>query len=94
MLEEVLNNDPQQLDEFNKAGVGLKKTLLRHHKMSLFAENVFREFAQKAKQPILLNKGEFYRLTDFVPKEEFSSEIIEKLDLIKEYLEFRQENEL
>ena len=50
--------------------------------MSKFAEIVFRKFSEKQNQPILLTKGEFYRLIEFVKPEDLPEEVVEKLDMI------------
>ncbi|MDR1933353.1 MAG: hypothetical protein LBQ57_11110 [Spirochaetales bacterium] len=55
--------------------------------MSGFAEEVFRRYAEKNNQPMLLTKGEFYRLVPFCPVEEIPDEVTEKLDLLARYLE-------
>jgi ABC-type multidrug transport system ATPase subunit len=92
LLEEIFGNDAEQLQEFHQASAGLKRTLLKSIKMSEFAETVFKRFAQKQRQPILLNKGEFYTLIDLVDKSEISVEVHEKLDLLVTYLELPTTN--
>ncbi|OGR02967.1 MAG: hypothetical protein A2511_06825 [Deltaproteobacteria bacterium RIFOXYD12_FULL_50_9] len=87
LLEDVFSHDEQQLAEFHKASIGLKRTLLRSIKMSEFAQKVFQRFSQEMNQPILLNKGDFYQLIQFVDSSEISEEIKEKLDLLSDYLE-------
>jgi ABC-type multidrug transport system ATPase subunit len=87
LLSLVFSGDSQQLDEFHKASPGLKKTLLKSVKMSDFAEQVFGDFARDQKQPVLLNKGEFYKLAKLVKPEDISPEVTEKLNLLVKYLE-------
>lgn len=87
LLEEIFGNDAKQLQEFHQASAGLKRTLLKSIKMSEFAETVFKRFAKAQKQPILLNKGEFYKLIELVNKNDISAEVHEKLDLLVKYLE-------
>jgi hypothetical protein len=55
--------------------------------MSGFAEEVFRRYAEKMNQPMLLTKGEFYRLVPFCPVNEIPHEVSEKLDMLVQYLE-------
>lgn len=86
LLEEVFGNDIQQLKEYHAASTGLKRTLLKSVKMSAFAEKVFKIYAENTKQPVMLNKGQFYKLVQYVPEAELSSEITEKLDLLVKIL--------
>jgi ABC-type cobalamin/Fe3+-siderophores transport system ATPase subunit len=82
LLEEIFSGDESQLDEFLKASKGFQRTVLKNTKMSKFAEIVFRKFSEKQNQPILLTKGEFYRLIEFVKPEDLPEEVVEKLDMI------------
>lgn len=91
LLSMVFSDDTQQLEEFHKASSGLKRTLLKSVKMSEFAETVFGEFARQQKQPVLLNKGEFYKLIDLISPEEIVVEVREKLDLLVKYLKLSGE---
>lgn len=86
LLEHVFRNKKTRLDEFFKAGPGIQSQLLEKEKMSLIAEKFFKQFAEKIGQPILLNKGEFYRLIEYLPVEEIDPDITVKLDKICEYL--------
>ena len=61
--------------------------MLRSVKMSEFAEEVFRRYAEKMNQPLLLTKGEFYRLVPFCSALEIPQEVTEKLDRLVEYLQ-------
>jgi len=85
LLEETFENDPVQLQEFHQASTGLKRTLLKNVKMSAFAEKVFKQFAEQHKQPILMNKGEFYKLVPYMSVDD-TTEIKEKLDMLVKYL--------
>lgn len=51
-------------------------------KLSAFAEEYFRLLAEKTKSPVLLSKGEFYRLVDLMEPESIADEIDEKLNRI------------
>ena len=51
-------------------------------KLSEFAEAFFRRLAAKLGHAMLLRKGEFYRLVNFVEPRELPEEITEKLDLL------------
>ncbi len=91
LLADVFTGDSEQLKEYYKASKSLRRTLLRNLKMSRFAEQVFVEFARKQNEPVLLNKGEFYRLIKFTPKDDIPKEVSEKLDLLVKYLHWEQE---
>ncbi|MCK5131442.1 MAG: AAA family ATPase [Candidatus Sabulitectum sp.] len=86
LLREVFNSDEDQLLEFSKASRSLKNTLLKHLKMSALAEYAFEEFANQFNQPLLLRKGEYYKLVKFCKVEDLSDEVTEKLDMIVERL--------
>lgn len=87
LLTEVFNGDQTQLNEFHGASAGLKRTLLRQVKMSSFTEKVFAVFAEQNSQPILLNKGDFYKLVDLCSKDDIPAEVGEKLDTLSKYLD-------
>ncbi|HUW62624.1 MAG TPA: ATP-binding protein [Candidatus Bathyarchaeia archaeon] len=87
LLERVFSGDTAQLEEFSAASAALKRTTLQSLKMSQFAEDVFERFSQRENQPVLLNKGEYYKLVEFVTASEISKEVSEKLDKLVEYLE-------
>lgn len=86
LLADVFDGDASQLKEFQSASQNLKRTLLKSTKMSSFTQKVFKLFAEKENQPILMNKGEFYQLVKFVDVEDIPLEITQKLDLIAERL--------
>ena len=87
LLSIVFSGDVKQLEEFHRASHGLRRTLLKSVKMSDFAEQVFGDFARLKKQPVLLNKGEFYKLVELINPEDIPGEVREKLDLLVRYLE-------
>jgi Fe-S cluster assembly ATPase SufC len=88
LLLKVFNNSSEVLEQYYKGGRDLKRLLLRNIKMSGFAEEVFRRYAGKMGQPMLLTKGEFCRLVPFCPAEEIPNEVSEKLDMLVQYLEY------
>jgi hypothetical protein len=88
LLAKVFDNSSEVLEQYYKGGRDLKRLLLRNTKMSEFAEEVFRRYAEKMHQPMLLAKGEFYLLVPFCPAEEIPKEAPEKLDMLVQYLEY------
>ena len=86
LLIEVFSNDKNQLREFRRTSKNLRRTLLRNLKMSKFTDQVFEEFAKSQNQPILLKKGEYHQLIEFMDVEDIPAEVTEKLDLIVQYL--------
>jgi len=88
LLEDVFDGDSHQLAEFDAASSALQRTLLQAHKMSAFAEKVFRRFGEKCHEPPLLNKGEFFRLVEYVSPNEIPKEVSERLDVLVKYLQF------
>jgi energy-coupling factor transporter ATP-binding protein EcfA2 len=91
LLKTIFDNKKDLLDEYQQASIGMKRTLLRNTKMSQFAENVFKKYAEKYEQPVLLKKREFYKLIPFCPVNEISKEVYEKLDILVNYLEYSDE---
>jgi hypothetical protein len=51
-----------------------------HMKLSAFAEAFFQRLAQSLQEPVLLKKGEFHRLVEFVEPKQLAAEVNEKLD--------------
>jgi predicted ATPase len=88
LLSAVFDNSGEVLDQYHKGSRDVKRFMLRTTKMSEFAEEVFRRYAEKMGQPLLLTKGEFYRLVPFCPVEEIPKEVSEKLDMLAAYLEY------
>ena len=48
----------------------------------IFLTPLFRSFFQKLDLPNLMNKKDFYELANYIPIEDISPEVIEKLDAI------------
>jgi predicted ATPase len=90
LLLKVFDNSAEVLEQYHKGGRDLKRMLLRNTKMSEVAEEVFRRYAGKMNHPMLLTKGEFYRLAPFCPAEEIPKEVSEKLDMLVQYLEYAE----
>ena len=90
ILEEILDNNLKALDEYNKAPIELQslifKNLLSNKKASQFLEVCFRHISERFKCPILLNKGDYYKLIPLINPEDVDLEIKEKLDYLLEYL--------
>lgn len=90
MLEFVFNNNRQALEEFNALTPALKDSywisITKNLKLSLFFENVLSEYSHRSGQYIPINKGQFYELIQYLPKEQVDAEITNALDLIVEYL--------
>jgi hypothetical protein len=88
LLQKVFDANDEILAQYHKATKDVKRFMLRSAKMSEFAEEAFRRYAEKMDQPMLLAKGEFYRLVSFCPAEEIPKEVTEKLDMLAQYLEY------
>ena len=82
----LLNNDRQALADFinlpNSIQVAQFGVLNRTSKMSLMLEETLDSFAFKTKSPLILRKGDFYKLVDY--NLTLPLEVNEKLDLIFE----------
>ena len=90
LLKEIFDEDTDRLAEFYNLSKSLQRNILRGYKMSSFAEKVFLDFAKETNEPILLNKGEFYQLIEYMQKEDIPKEVPEKLELIVKYLDFSE----
>jgi ABC-type branched-subunit amino acid transport system ATPase component len=86
LMEMVFNHDRQLLDEYHQSSAAYKRAILRAIKMSRFAAAVFEKYAKDKEQPALLRKGEYFRLIDFIAKEEIPAEVTVKLDYLVKYL--------
>ncbi len=84
----VLNNDNTALADFLQLPASVQnvqfQNLATTKKLSMLLENTFSIFAKQEKEPILLSKGAFYQLIDYVDK--MPTEVKEKLDLLAKYL--------
>ncbi|MCP4148910.1 MAG: ATP-binding protein [bacterium] len=86
LLTDVFNGKESDFQEFQKLSASLRRTFLKDLKMSRFTEEVLQEFAEEQKQPILLKKGEFSKLIDYINHDDILQEVTEKLDLLVKYL--------
>ena len=59
-------------------------------KLSDFAEGFFRELAERTGETMLLTKGEFHQLVQYIDADAISGEVNDKLDLLKELFEIAQ----
>ncbi len=84
----VLNNDKKALKDFKELPKSLQNVQFQNlsttKKVSELAENVFRKLAEEENEPILVSKGNFYQLIEFV--DDLPQEVNEKLNLIEKYL--------
>jgi ABC-type branched-subunit amino acid transport system ATPase component len=88
MILPVLDNDKAAFGEFKAFPENLLnvqfQSLSSTKKLSTLLENVWETLAITEEQPVLLSKGNFYNLINYL--ENIPSEITEKLDLIHKYL--------
>jgi ABC-type cobalamin/Fe3+-siderophores transport system ATPase subunit len=89
MILPILNEDKAAFDEFKAYPENIQNVQFQNlsttHKLSSLLENVFEELAKIEGEPILLSKGNFYQLIDFI--ENIPTEVTEKLDKINQYLQ-------
>lgn len=90
LLDNVFDHDKTQLQEYKKSSTNLRRTLLRNIKMSALADYAFTAFAEQQKQPVLLRKGEYYRIVAHAELDDIPVEVTEKLDLLVERLSDRE----
>jgi predicted ATPase len=84
----VLNDDKQAFSDFKSMPESLQNVQFQNlsstKKLSDLLENVFEKVAATEKEPILLRKGNFYQLIDYL--ESMPPEIKENLDELEKYL--------
>lgn len=84
----IFRYDLQAFNDFKNLPESLQNIQFQNfaftHKISELLENVFQKFAEHEKEPILLSKGDFSSLIDFL--ETVPKEVVEKLDAIEKYL--------
>lgn len=89
ILKFVFNNNKEAFMDFNNVPNSLKTVLwvnlTKNLKMSLFLEEVLETYSKKYNQPILLNKGQFYELIEFLPLDRVDDEIKEVFNLQMQY---------
>jgi Fe-S cluster assembly ATPase SufC len=88
LLEKKFNGNKNTMAEYYNSSLEIQRMILGNFKMSDFAEEVFRRYAEKTNQPMLLTKGELYRLISSCPVEEISPEVSEKLNMLVKYFKY------
>lgn len=90
ILKNLFNNRTQAYESYMKLEKPLQEfqfeQLLTNRKASQFLEQYFEELALQTKTSVLLRKGSFYKLIDYLEIENIDSEITGKLDLVQKYL--------
>ena len=87
LAEMVFDANADKVSSYYQVTEELRENLLAHTKMSLFAERVFRRLADLSGSPIVLNKGEFFKLIGMLKKEDVPVEVVQRLDAIYEILQ-------
>ncbi len=86
----VFDKDKLAFDAYLTQPEALKtrtfKTLSANKKMSQFLENIFFRVKTEKKEALILTKGNFYELINFIEVNEIESEIEDKLNLVQRYL--------
>jgi predicted ATPase len=90
VFEHLFNKRQQAFDSYMKLDNPLREfqfeQLLSNKKASAFLELYFDTLAKLTNTPLLLRKGDFYELVDYLDVENIDNEINEKLNLIETYL--------
>ena len=86
MLRFIFNNQTQVLSDYKQLSPALKENYwlntTANIKLSAFAEDVFETYSKATEQPILLNKGNYYKMIPYMAKEKIAVEITQVLDLV------------
>lgn len=84
----IFNNNQKALEEYKDLPENMQAVQFENFastkKVSELLENTFRAFSEQLKEPILLTKGNYYQLIDYL--ETLPEELKEKLDFVEKYL--------
>jgi hypothetical protein len=90
LLDQIFDGQNEDLENYNRADPSTQKTLwraqTRRRKLSAFAEEYFRRFAESTGTPMLLRKGSLHELIPFCDASDLNGEVLEKLDAIQSLL--------
>lgn len=91
ILERVFLNENEDFQTWKAAAAQAAQLLwiakTERIKLSDFAEEFFRRLASRLGHPMLLKKGEFHRLIDWVDRKTINVEVSSKLDRLKQLFE-------
>ena len=86
ILEKLFKNNQTQFQTYTKTDQAAQRLLWQQStqslKLSEFAEEFFRRFAQKTRTPMLIVKGNLYELISYLDPNSVDKEIRQKLDEI------------
>jgi hypothetical protein len=86
VLEHIFNNNEADFQTWKQSPADAARIVweakTERLKLSSFAEKFFRLLAQRLGGPMLLKKGELYRLVAHAPEQSIPAEVSEKLDLL------------
>lgn len=84
MLERIFDGNATDLENYNRANASTQKTLWRaqtqRRKLSEFAEEYFRRYAEATGTPMSMRKGSLHELIPACDASELNGEVKEKLD--------------
>ena len=87
ILEQIFGKNQQDFTVWNNSSLDAARLIwdskTERIKLSGFAEEFFKRLSEKTGGPILLRKGEFHQLVEFIKIDEIPNEVKEKLDLLK-----------
>lgn len=90
ILVDIFNNDKQAYTAYLKLDAALQRQTFinnaNHKKLSAFLDHVWENFAALTNEPRLLNKGQYYQLIQYLPKDMVDAEVSEKLHLFESIL--------
>ena len=96
-LEQVFRGSEQDFSDWKRLEPNLSRLVWNAQaaqvKMSDFAEIFFRRVAEKTGSPMLLRKGELYKLIPYVDADSVDPEISEKLNLLADLFENAEPSE-
>ena len=86
ILERIFAGNMEEFKDYLTLPAPLQRrtflTLMSSQKASVFLESVLMHYSEATKTPLLLSKGEYYKLIALMSKEEIDTEIVQKIELI------------
>ena len=86
ILERIFAGNMEEFKDYLTLPAPLQRrtflTLMSSQKASVFLDSVLMHYSEATKTPLLLSKGEYYKLIALMSKEEIDTEIVQKIELI------------
>ena len=86
----IFRNKKTDFDDYNVLPTSLKRAVwdakTQNIKMSEFLEGLLELVAKQTNEPIMINKGQYYQIIQYLDKSDVVEEVFEALDLVSKYI--------